>query len=295
MDDVVVDRLPPEAAFELVAHETRVRVLQALLDADEPLAFSDLREAVGMRDTGQFNYHLGKLTDQFVTGEDGDGYALTREGARVAGAVLSGGYTKGIEADPVRMDATCPECEARLEARFHDTEVRITCIDCDLDFAQVDVPPGALDGHTATEAVDVAHRWTKRVHHTADLGFCYVCDGPLDKWLLDGEADDVPEWLSDGPFEAFSRYECQRCGTGWFTDVGLSLLSHPATAAFHYDHGVDVRETPLWELDWVSADATSVVGRDPLRAEVSVTIADETLTLTVDRDLTVVDERRTDS
>ncbi|MFD1644292.1 DUF7351 domain-containing protein [Haloarchaeobius litoreus] len=290
--DIVIERLPPDEAFGLVAHETRVRVLEALLDAAEPLSFSELNDRVGMRDTGQFNYHLGKLTDRFVEERD-DGYALTREGARVGGAILSGGYTKGIDADPVQMDAPCLDCGSSMTATFDESRVDITCPDCGEDFAQVEVPPGALYDCTPEEAVDVAHRWAIRNHSTAELGFCTRCDGRMDRWVIDGESDDSPDWLVEGRFEAFVRYDCERCGSGWFTDVGLALLSHPAVVAFHYDHGIDTRETRLWELEWVSADASTVVGRDPLRVAVSVTLDDETLTLTVDDGLSVLDEERT--
>jgi hypothetical protein len=291
--DIVVERLPPDEAFGLVAHEGRVRVLEALLDADEALSFSELNDRVGMRDTGQFNYHLGKLTGRFVEERDA-GYGLTSEGARVAGAILSGGYTKGIDADPVRMDATCLDCDTPMEATFDENRIDITCPGCGEDFTQVEVPPGALSECTPEEAIDVAHRWALRQHSIAEFGFCPRCDGRMDHWVIDAD-DDAPDWLVEGPFEAFVRYSCERCGAGWFTDIGLSLISHPAVVAFHYDHGIDTRETPLWELGWVSADASTVLDRDPLRVAISVTLDDETLTLTVDDELTVLDEERTDA
>jgi len=290
--DIVVERLPPDEAFGLVAHEARVRTLEALLKADEPLSFSELNDRVGMRDTGQFNYHLGKLVDRFVAEHD-DGYGLTREGARVAGAIISGGYTKGIDADPVQMDATCLDCGAPMTATFEESRVDITCLDCGEDFTQLEVPPGALYDCTPEEAVDVAHRWGLRQQRLAELGFCPRCDGRMDHQVIDAESDDSPVWLVESRFEAFVRYQCERCGEGWFSDVGLALMSHPAVVAFHYDHGIDTRETPLWELEWVSADATTVADRDPLRVAVSVTLDDETLTLTVDDELTVLDEGRT--
>ncbi|WP_440990558.1 winged helix-turn-helix domain-containing protein [Haloarchaeobius baliensis] len=291
--DIVVERLPPDEAFGLVAHETRVRVLEALLDAGEPLSFSELNDRVGMRDTGQFNYHLGKLTDRFVEQDDDDRYALTLEGARVGGAILSGGYTKGIDADPVQMDAPCLGCGSAMEATFEGTQILITCPDCGEDFATAQVPPGALYDCTPAEAVDVAHRWAMQMHQTAEFGFCTRCNGRMDRLVIDAAADGAPDWLADGRFEAFVHYECERCGSSWFTDVGLALMSHPAVISFHYDHGIDTRETRLWELDWVSAEASTVADRNPLRVAISVTLDGETLELTVDDELTVLDEART--
>ena len=60
--------LDPADAFALIGNETRLAILEALWAADErPVSFSELRRAVGMRDSAQFNYHLQKLTGHFVT------------------------------------------------------------------------------------------------------------------------------------------------------------------------------------------------------------------------------------
>ena len=48
--------------------------LSAVAHPDDPRTFSELREAVGMRDSGQFNYHLDKLLGTFVR--------VTEEGLR---------------------------------------------------------------------------------------------------------------------------------------------------------------------------------------------------------------------
>jgi DNA-binding transcriptional ArsR family regulator len=50
--------------LDSVSNTTRVEILRALADAhsDSPndpwLAYSELQEAVGVRDNGNFNYHL---------------------------------------------------------------------------------------------------------------------------------------------------------------------------------------------------------------------------------------------
>lgn len=73
----------PEEAFSLVANETRFQILQALWEADATQqTFPDLRASVGIRDSGQFNYHLGKLIPEFVRQPD-DGYELTYAGRQI--------------------------------------------------------------------------------------------------------------------------------------------------------------------------------------------------------------------
>ena len=57
-----------EEAFTALSDATRIGILRTLWDAeDHEATFTELREAVGMRDSGQFNYHLDKLTGRFVT------------------------------------------------------------------------------------------------------------------------------------------------------------------------------------------------------------------------------------
>ena len=60
------DRASVREAFSLLAHEVRLDIVLALLENwaavdTEPQSYSDLMDAVGMRDSGKFNYHLDKL------------------------------------------------------------------------------------------------------------------------------------------------------------------------------------------------------------------------------------------
>ncbi|MFT4933083.1 MAG: DNA-binding transcriptional ArsR family regulator, partial [Natronomonas sp.] len=63
-----------EEVFAVLADDTRVAILQALWETEDyEASFSELRDAVGMRDSGQFNYHLDKLVGPFVAKAE-DGY-----------------------------------------------------------------------------------------------------------------------------------------------------------------------------------------------------------------------------
>jgi hypothetical protein len=65
--------------FALLGNEDRLAILDAVVRAhrrgDAPVAFSELRSAVGVRDSGRFSYHLAELTGPLLVRE-GDGYAL---------------------------------------------------------------------------------------------------------------------------------------------------------------------------------------------------------------------------
>lgn len=71
-------------SFDLLADETRLRIVRVLLAAEpQALRFSELRDRAGVRDTGRFNYHLGRLRGPFVEKRE-DGYVLTPVGRRLA-------------------------------------------------------------------------------------------------------------------------------------------------------------------------------------------------------------------
>ncbi|MEF8884798.1 MAG: helix-turn-helix domain-containing protein, partial [Haloarculaceae archaeon] len=90
-----VETRDPDEAFAALADDTRVDILRALWsDEDQRATFSELREAVGMRDSGQFNYHLDKLVGRFVRKTD-DGYELTLAGLYVNGAIEAGAISYG--------------------------------------------------------------------------------------------------------------------------------------------------------------------------------------------------------
>lgn len=65
-------------AFAVLSDPTRAAILDALRDADRPLAYSELADAAGVDDNGRLNYHLRQLED-FVADAD-DGYALSDAG-----------------------------------------------------------------------------------------------------------------------------------------------------------------------------------------------------------------------
>lgn len=68
-------QLTADEAFAVLGNEIRIQILRTLADADGSATFGTLREAVGVGNPGKFNYHLGKLTDEFIEQTE-DGYRL---------------------------------------------------------------------------------------------------------------------------------------------------------------------------------------------------------------------------
>lgn len=106
----------PSDALDVLSDETRVRILRALAEADDPLSFSELRRRVGVADGGRFNYHLSLVCEHFARETDA-GYELDRAGARLVTAAdvdLAADATESLDTD------VCPVCgEADCGKLFH--------------------------------------------------------------------------------------------------------------------------------------------------------------------------------
>ena len=272
----------PEEAFGLLGNETRVAVLWALHDATDALSFSQLRDRVGVRDSGQFNYHLDKLVGTFVRRGEAGGYELTYAGWRVIGAILAGEFNKRGSLDPFEIDSTCGACGSCVEVDYTDEHVTIRCPTCDDQLSGFGFPPGAVEARTREDLPQALNRWTVGVFSSMKGGICPNCTGPMDaSFVVDSEHLD---------HEIGVEFVCQRCTERAYSSVGSYVLYHPAVVAFHYDHGVNVVETPWWELPWLRGDSVTRVSDDPLRVRVTVRLDGDELDLVVDEDLTVTVE-----
>ncbi|MHB9288697.1 ArsR family transcriptional regulator [Halobacteriales archaeon Cl-PHB] len=287
-DDRLVETVDPADAFGALADDTRVDVLRALWEADDQTApFSDLREAVGMRDSGQFNYHLGKLTGQFVRKTD-DGYELSHAGRHVVGSLLAGSYTMTGDIDPIPFDEPCRNCGQQRTFHYEDERVRVDCEGCDF-YTLFEVPPGVFADHDPEEFIDVAERYLRQLIAQNRKHFCTYCEGHAPPKVLPAaetadDGADVPEELAD---HAMARNECQRCGMHMTMDLAAALFDRPEVVAFYHDHGIDVQEASFFQLHSGDTNEARIVAESPLRATVTYQVGGDSLTLTVDDDLDV--------
>lgn len=132
------------SAFEAVSDEVRLRILRAFVEerrrrreelalGDRDLtddvvvfSFSELRDAVGVDDSGRFNYHLDKLVDRFVY-RTPRGYMLTTAGHRLAGSIVAGRYEQSSTVTTERVDRCCPDCGDRLVAMYAVGGLTLLC------------------------------------------------------------------------------------------------------------------------------------------------------------------------
>ncbi|WP_160134705.1 ArsR/SmtB family transcription factor [Halococcus salsus] len=278
---VPTDRL--ESAFRTLANETRVRILFELYDSpDRAVSFSDLNDRVGLGDSGRFNYHLKQLTGRFIYRTD-EGYSLLFSGLAVCRSMLAS-FADEHSVEPFALDSECYDCGATLVARYDHEYVVIGCPDCGIEFHDFPFPPGTLAGRDTDDLLWVYDGWMRAQTALAVDGLCTWCFGRRTSELVAGEDPDDPPTVV---------HTCQRCGADMHTAVGETFQSSPAVIAFLYDHGIDVRRTPSWEIEYLWDDEYVVVeSTDPWRVRFTIPADGETFSLTIDGDVRVLDVTR---
>lgn len=278
------DCVEPADAFALVGDETRLSILEALWRLETPASFSDVRAEVGLRDSAQFNYHLGQLTGQFVRKTDA-GYALRTAGERIVQAILAGSFTEHPRRE-LDIDAPCTRCGATLEAQYVDEMLTIECPDCGRGHGEYAFPPGGLHDRTDAEILEAFDQRVRHLHCLAKDGVCPECNGRMETRIERGNDCCLAA-------EIRAANICQQCDHELCSAVGLGLLDQSDVVAFYDDHGLTLSDTPYWQLEWcVSDEPVTVLDEDPWRLRVDIHLDDETLQVTVDDDLTVLDTAR---
>lgn len=307
----------PEAteAFSVLGDETRLSILLGLWEVYEPLgdenavSFSALRERVGMRDSGQFNYHLGQLTGRFVRAADA-GYELRESGQRLVRTVIAGTGIEATAVSPTALDLTCHRCGAHpVELRYADGRVYLTCSDCEGFITHGDFPAGTIamwdldpagvaDREASELLVASAVAQNNRLRMMM-AGVCPDCSGTIDSALRICEEHQ----LEDGAVcphcetrdSARVRYLCTVCKNWDEAPVQVGIHDHPAVISFYYERGVDIRFdttdiggfSRVWELLWEQDHR--VVSMDPVRVRVTVPCDGDELQLSLDANLDVID------
>jgi DNA-binding transcriptional ArsR family regulator len=277
-----------EEAFEAVADETRLSVLRALMEAEDPLSFSELRDQTGVEDSGRFNYHLNALRDGFVRQTEEGGYTLTHAGHTIVGAVLAGRLTAAGDVEPRAVETGCLDCGGPLEAHYEEALFVVECEDCGQTLTRYHVPPAVLEHHSA----DYPRAAWQYIFSRAALmraGFCHVCEGPIHEQIAE-PGGSFPE----GETVAV-EWRCDRCGTQMRSSLLAALVDEPPVRAFLADMGIDPAKDPPWDEGWLYADAETVVveEEDPRLVEATITFDEESLELTLDEHVNLIEANRT--
>ena len=286
MSDETRGGVSPSEAFAALGDETRVAILEALCESEDKRAsFSDLRAHVGVRDSGQFNYHLSKLLDTFVRRTDEGEYELTYAGHRVVGAILSGTYNERGSTRTFELESRCYKCEMAIEASYEDETVDITCPSCDDQLSSFGFPPDGFEGRDTNALTQAFERWLLGVLSLIMDGICPNCYG-----VTEGGLSDQEDVFDEGVGVSFA---CRRCHERTQLPVSVYVLHFPDVIAFCADHGVDLRDTAIWNLPFVREESLTILDEEPWCVRTTIELEGETLEVTLEEDLTVSDLRRT--
>lgn len=278
--------IQPAEAFAIVGNETRLNILEALWDADEEkVSFSDLHEAIGIYDSAQFNYHLNRLTGDYVR-KTNEGYELRTAGKKVIRAIVAGSFNAHPRLEPFETGDGCTQCGDPLVASYEDEMLSVECRTCGYGHGKYSFPPGGLQNRTNEEVLDAFDHRTRHFHCLAKDGVCPECGGPTTATVVREGSCCLGTDLS-------VEYVCGHCEHSLCSTVGLSLLDQSPVISFYRDHGIDLGSKRYWQLEWcVSDDPVTVQSKSPWSIDVEITLGDEKLRVTLDGDMNVVESQR---
>lgn len=314
------DDTGPDAteAFELLSNGTRLDILLALWEAYDPhtgtaaVPFSALRERVGVRDSGQFNYHLNKLEGPYVRKTDG-GYMLQPLGLKLVGTVIAG-TGRGGTLQRTEIDYDCDLCGAPTAITYEDGWLFHVCTECDGGLGGLaEYPRGALFGEPFPPAA-LQNRTTEEIFAAGVFrllqvmamkmgGLCPRCSGVVERTVSVCE-DHAP--TADGacaacgfPSEVRILWVCTVCKYRGGSSPAGAVVMHPAAVAFYHDHGVNLGwevnefERAKETLKLMRGHEEALHSTDPLRVEVVITHGGDELRLTLDESMDVMAVDRT--
>lgn len=301
--------LPPDDAFAVLGNGTRMDILRTLGAAGEPLRFSTLRERAGVKDSGQFNYHLDKLVGHFVRETD-DGYTLRRAGQRVIESVLSGAVTETPVIESTPIDEPCYLCGGVVQVRYYEERLESYCTECAGQFGERNrtgewagesesgylgyhpLPPSGVKGRTPNEVHRAAWVWGNLEILSLASGLCPRCSARVETSLDVCENHDP----SDGLCPECDReqvlnivFACTNCIYEAGGSIVLVLLANRDLLDFTIRHGlnpVHPESTAAVNVLHSSLDE-DVRSVDPFEAELTFSYDGDQLTFTIDEDLNV--------
>lgn len=300
--------LAPDDAFAALGNETRMDILQTLGAVTDPLPFSELRDRVGIADSGQFNYHLGQLEGHFIRKTDA-GYVLRQAGHRIREAVLSGAVTEAVVVEPTGMEAPCPYCGSAIEVSYREERLLIRCTECvgavtDQQATSeafgtlpkgtvtlLHLPSAAFKERSEAEVLEAAHAWTYTEHVSVANDLCPRCTGRIDlsvEVCPDHQPDpDICE-LCNFRFGVVSSHRCRNCGHTKRGTFVHHLFGEPAFRAFFEARGIDPL-APAWDdLPALYNFEEEIQRSDPMEVTFKFSVTDDVLSLTVDESLEVI-------
>lgn len=304
-------------AFDLLSNETRLAILLALWECydpeadDEAVRFSTLYDRVGVRDSGNFSYHLDKLVGHYVR-ETERGYRLRNAGHKIVQAIIAGAGLQEPSLEPTRIARDCHRCGAPVEMTYADERLYQRCTECSGSIGPAssepapvgtlmvwDFPPAGLTERSAGELYVAGTIEFFRDVGLMIRGVCPECSGPIEESVVICAEHDREEGRlctdCGTADEVRVSYACSVCKHGASFPVQGAVHDHPALVSFFHEHDLERTydlEDPescgrLW--DALGRLEHDLVSEDPVRIEVAMTADGDAIRFTLDGDIEVID------
>lgn len=306
-------------AFELLGNDIRLAILLALWEAKDPalprsegcdptLSFTELRGRVGLSHGSQFNYHLNRLTEEFVQKTDA-GYSLTESAEQLLHAVFAGTLRDRTAFRSKPVDATCDRCGEPLVIDYDEGIRYDRCTSCEGFFPEPDFPPGTVSAawcppagllnRTPQEFYRENHIWTRHRIFSMLEDACPDCSGTVsttfymceDHHVADGTPCEHCGMCGTG-FEAMWLFVCDVCKYVMRSPGLAPILPSMTVRTFFFERGLDLEEcmdTGQRKRGFDVIERIEVVSEDPLEVEVLAELDGDRIEVTLDGEATVID------
>lgn len=281
------------AAFGTLSDPTRIAILRAFAEAlDERrmpdggtmpvLSFSEVYERIDVDSTSQLSYHLEELDGTYLRHTD-DGWKFTYAGEAIVRQFLSGAYAGDVEFEPFETEGSCLHCGAHaLVTDVEDRMLLHRCEECGGGFGAIPVTPAQVVDRGDDAILESVATRTASFFGQFREGVCGICGGIYDVEVRDLEAE------APGSLRFIATGRCRSCWSNFNGPVSVWVATHPASVAFHWDHGVDTTSLTTFEMLPRVLDERWATDRlAPDVYEVTFRVDEDVLRLVVDDDLSV--------
>jgi Zn finger protein HypA/HybF involved in hydrogenase expression len=277
-------------AFHALADERRVSILRVLYEKEQDshsrprVPFSALYDQLDIDGTSTFSYHLDELTGVYVDRND-DGYTLTATGRRVVQTILGGVYDDAPSFDEQPLDVSCPNCgDSPVEVACENGLFAMYCPGCGHPFFRDQLQPAQLARENPEEVI-VSYGQKVRRDMLLELdGVCSACSGSMTAETVPSDEQLELEWIT--------VLTCNQCQNRVQLPPYFVLLAHPQVISFYWDRGLDITDTPPWEILEFVVDGKwrpTVTRTDPFECRVDIDCGGDELSVTIDENLRVTD------
>jgi DNA-binding transcriptional ArsR family regulator len=295
------DTVDVEELFTLLGNGVRMQIMRVLwerfdfaqyvIENDEGTNFATIREAAGVDDSGNFNYHLSQLNGTLIE-QQADGYVLTPLGYDLMRTLDRYGDYRYATLEEWTVEDPCPFCSGSLKAQYRRQILETRCTDCGAiggsgNFTFVELPAFGVRDLSRRELLDAAALALLSKVRWAIKGICWDCHAPMDTTLeLCGNHDRGENGICaacDLRYQTAVRVACDTCGTAGEGPILEYVIATPAVAAFFDERHPEVSYDQLWRFR-IAALATAteaVVATDPVTVAVTFDLDEASHRVTV--------------